>query len=97
MKPYEADYRIVVISDAHCMNAEAANALLKVLEEPDGVVNVTVPWRALKSESLLGTRHQALGTYIEFVSAPTSKVPEEIVRFATVSELPSTKVSVVPS
>ena len=34
MKPYEADYRTVVISDAHCMNAEAGNALLKMLEEP---------------------------------------------------------------
>jgi len=34
MKPYEADYRTVVISDAHCMNPEAGNALLKMLEEP---------------------------------------------------------------
>jgi DNA polymerase-3 subunit delta' len=34
MRPYEADYRTVVISDAHCMNVEAANALLKMLEEP---------------------------------------------------------------
>ena len=34
MKPYEARYRFVIISDAHSMNVEAANALLKVLEEP---------------------------------------------------------------
>jgi len=34
MKPYEAKYRFVIISDAHHMNVEAANALLKVLEEP---------------------------------------------------------------
>jgi DNA polymerase-3 subunit delta' len=34
MKPYEAEYRNAVIFDAHCMNAEAGNALLKMLEEP---------------------------------------------------------------
>lgn len=34
MKPYEAEYRTVVISEAHRMNAEAGNALLKMLEEP---------------------------------------------------------------
>ncbi len=33
-KPHEADLRVVIIADAHCMNAEAANALLKALEEP---------------------------------------------------------------
>ncbi len=34
MRPYEAEFRTVVISDAHRMNPEAGNALLKVLEEP---------------------------------------------------------------
>jgi DNA polymerase III subunit delta' len=34
MKPYEADQRVVIIYDAHTMNAPAANALLKLLEEP---------------------------------------------------------------
>lgn len=34
MKPYEARYRVVVISEANRMNAEAGNALLKMLEEP---------------------------------------------------------------
>lgn len=34
MKPYEAKQRVVIISEAHAMNPEAANALLKVLEEP---------------------------------------------------------------
>ncbi len=34
MKPYDARYRFAIIADAHTMNAEAANALLKVLEEP---------------------------------------------------------------
>jgi len=34
MKPYEAKQRVVILSDAHAMNPEAGNALLKVLEEP---------------------------------------------------------------
>lgn len=34
MKPNEADYKIYILANAHCMNASAQNALLKVLEEP---------------------------------------------------------------
>ncbi len=34
LKPYEADYRVVLLTDAHLMNPEAGNALLKMLEEP---------------------------------------------------------------
>ena len=34
LKPYQGPYRIAVINDAHCLTAEAANALLKIIEEP---------------------------------------------------------------
>lgn len=34
MKPYEAQYRVAIIADAHTLNLEAANAFLKMLEEP---------------------------------------------------------------
>ncbi|GBC59340.1 DNA polymerase III subunit delta' [Desulfonema ishimotonii] len=34
MKPYEAEMRVVIITQAQTMNPEAANALLKMLEEP---------------------------------------------------------------
>lgn len=34
LKPYRAANRVVIIRDAHLMRAEAANALLKTLEEP---------------------------------------------------------------
>jgi len=34
MKPYEAQMRVVIISDAQAMNPAAGNALLKMLEEP---------------------------------------------------------------
>lgn len=37
-KPYMAKRRVVVIPEAHLMSTEAANALLKVLEEPAGEV-----------------------------------------------------------
>lgn len=33
-KPYRAGYRVVIIRDAHLLSLEAANALLKTLEEP---------------------------------------------------------------
>ncbi|MBU1168151.1 MAG: DNA polymerase III subunit delta' [Proteobacteria bacterium] len=34
LKPYEAKTRVVIIDDAHSMNPESSNALLKSLEEP---------------------------------------------------------------
>ena len=34
LRPNEASMRVVLISDAHLMNAESGNALLKILEEP---------------------------------------------------------------
>lgn len=36
IKPYEQGKRVVIIAEAHTMNPEAGNALLKVLEEPPG-------------------------------------------------------------
>lgn len=34
MRPYRAKHRVVLISDSHLLSLEAANALLKTLEEP---------------------------------------------------------------
>lgn len=34
LKPYSAQYKVAIIDNAESMNSEAANALLKVLEEP---------------------------------------------------------------
>ena len=36
LKPYEADTRFAIIPDAHKLNPEAGNTLLKILEEPPG-------------------------------------------------------------
>jgi DNA polymerase III delta prime subunit len=35
-RPFEARYRVGIVSDAHRMNRQSANALLKTLEEPPG-------------------------------------------------------------
>jgi len=34
LKPYEAETRVVIVSEAQALNPEAGNAMLKVLEEP---------------------------------------------------------------
>lgn len=43
LRPYEARYKVCIIEDAHLMTAEAANSLLKTLEEPpkDSVLILT--------------------------------------------------------
>ncbi len=38
MRPVEASYRVIILSQAEKMTEEAANSLLKVLEEPSGEV-----------------------------------------------------------
>lgn len=35
-KPYEADKKVFIINDAHKLNPDSSNALLKILEEPPG-------------------------------------------------------------
>jgi len=53
MKPYGSGMRVVIIRDAPAMNAPAANALLKILEEPpDRTVLILT---AVQAESLLPT------------------------------------------
>lgn len=53
MKPCQADQRVVIIADAQAMNKEAANALLKVLEEPPA--NTTIILTVLQRSDLLPT------------------------------------------
>ncbi len=53
MKPYEAETRAAVINDAHALNPEAGNALLKVLEEPPG--RTVIILTALQASDLLPT------------------------------------------
>jgi DNA polymerase-3 subunit delta' len=53
LKSYEAGFRVVIISKANQMNAEASNALLKILEEPPD--NTIIVLTALAVSELLPT------------------------------------------
>jgi len=53
MKPFSARHRVVIIGDAQAMNPEAANALLKMLEEPP--TNTIMILTALQKSDLLPT------------------------------------------
>ncbi len=70
VKPYRSKHRIVIIQDAHLMTPEAANALLKTLEEPPAYTIII----------LVADNNQILETIvsrcsvISFSSVPTSQV-----------------------
>lgn len=53
--PNEADYKIYILANAHCMNASAQNALLKILEEPPSyaVFILTAQNRSAMLETIL--------------------------------------------
>ncbi len=53
VKPYEARVRTVIVSDADRLNAEAGNALLKLLEEPPAQTILILT--ALQASDLLST------------------------------------------
>ncbi len=53
LRPMAANRRIAILDDAHRMNAESANALLKTLEEPPGYATLFL--LAPQAESLLPT------------------------------------------
>lgn len=77
MKPYEADYRVVVISDAHRMNDEAGNALLKILEEPpDRTILILT---ATASTDLLPTVVSRC-RHVRFHPIPVPSLTRELIR-----------------
>jgi len=53
MRPFSAVNRVVIVTNAQAMNAESANALLKVLEEPPA--DTTIILTALQREDVLPT------------------------------------------
>jgi DNA polymerase-3 subunit delta' len=62
LKPYEDGLRIVIISNAHKMNAEASNALLKILEEPpDKTIIVLTASATSKLLPTIASRCQCIG------------------------------------
>ncbi len=55
MSPNEAEYKVYILGNAHCMNESAQNAILKVLEEPPlyAVFILTVKSRSMLLETVL--------------------------------------------
>lgn len=55
MPPNEAEYKIYILGNAHCMNESAQNAILKVLEEPPAyaVFIMTAENRSMLLETVL--------------------------------------------
>jgi DNA polymerase-3 subunit delta' len=53
LKPYEARYRVAIVSEAHRMNPESGNAMLKILEEPPDQTLIVLT--ALQTSDLLPT------------------------------------------
>lgn len=55
MSPNEADYKVYILGNAHCMNESAQNAILKVLEEPPSyaVFILTAQARSMLLETVL--------------------------------------------
>lgn len=55
MSPNEADYKVYILGNAHCMSESAQNAILKVLEEPPSyaVFILTAESRSMLLETVL--------------------------------------------
>lgn len=77
MKPYEARYRVVIISDSQAMNPQACNALLKALEEPpDHTILILM---AMQRSDLLQTIVSRC-QHIRFSPIPPKIIKEHLVQ-----------------
>ncbi len=77
--PYEGRYRVVLIDDAHTMREEAANALLKTLEEPpDRTILILVTDRPHLLLDTIISRCQRM----RFGSIDEKQVAEALTQFA---------------
>lgn len=68
LKPTTSDRKVAIINDAECMNEQAQNALLKILEEPPEYVTIILV--TSNKEKLL---HTIKSRCIEFKFNPLSK------------------------
>jgi len=72
MRPYEAEWRVYVIADAHLLNEDAADALLKDLEEPPSYAVIVL----VADE--LGPLPATIRSRCQLV--PFRRVPERVIR-----------------
>jgi len=71
MKPYQAQWRVVIVSKAHTMNPAAGNALLKMLEEPpDRTLIILMTSQRAKLLPTVVSRCQ----HIRFKPIPTERI-----------------------
>nr|HID58885.1 DNA polymerase III subunit delta' [Desulfobacterales bacterium] len=76
-RPFEGKKRVVIITNAHTMNHEAANALLKVLEEPPA--KTTFILTASQESDLLPTIVSRC-QHITFSPIPAEKIAEVLIQ-----------------
>ena len=87
LKPIVADRKIIIINDAECMNEQAQNALLKILEEPPTYITIILV--TSNKEKLLYTIRSRC---VEFKFNPLTvkeiemffnkKLPDELLEFS---------------
>ena len=80
MRPFEADYRVYLIFGAHAMNEEAADALLKDLEEPPAYAVIVL----VADE--LGSLPETIRSRCQLV--PFRRLSERTVREAIAAQAP---------
>ncbi|MCD4783244.1 MAG: DNA polymerase III subunit [Candidatus Eremiobacteraeota bacterium] len=89
-KPHEAAYRIFIIDDAHQLNEQSQNALLKVTEEPgDSIIIILVTSRPSELIDTIVSRCRILRFFplssseMESVLSDASDVPEDRIKLVT--------------
>ena len=90
LKPYEGKHRVFIFDGAEYMSEEAANALLKTLEEPPSEVMIIL--LTSREEALLPTVRSRCRR-LELRPLPQSKVTEELVSFHSVGEEQAAKLA----
>mgnify|MGYP001569271632 CR=1 FL=1 len=76
LRPYEGNFKVCLINDAHNLTAEAANALLKILEEPP---NKSVLILVSSQSKLIFKTILSRCKIIRFSALPAKKVREILI------------------
>ncbi len=83
LKPFSASRRIAVIDDAHLLNEESANCLLKTLEEPPPEAMIVLI--SIAEDQMLSTIRSRCQT-IRFRPLTSAQIAEILIREGSVSD-----------
>ncbi|MCG3205480.1 MAG: hypothetical protein KCHDKBKB_02201 [Elusimicrobia bacterium] len=83
LKPIESQRRVVIVDEAHLMNTEAANALLKILEEPPQQAQLIL---LANNEQALPSTVRSRCAIVRFRSIPVKIMSDWLEREHAVSE-----------